>query len=157
LVAFDFDGVFTDNSVIVSQEGVESVRCWRSDGFGLRKLDQLCIQTLILSTEPNRVVAVRAEKLGIECIHGCSDKSAALRQVASERRIALEQVAYVGNDINDLPCLEIVGLPIVVADAHPDVRSHAAYRTRARGGRGAVREIGDLFARLLSSRKTRRA
>lgn len=145
LVAFDFDGVFTDNTVYVSEDGTESVRCWRSDGLGLRKLERLGIELVILSTEKNSVVRRRADKLGIECRHGLDDKLAALEALLRERGHALEQVAYVGNDINDRECLTHVGLPIVVADAHPDVRELGMLRTRTRGGRGAVREICDLF------------
>ncbi|HEY5884020.1 MAG TPA: hypothetical protein VIT88_05000, partial [Pyrinomonadaceae bacterium] len=112
LIAFDFDGVFTDNLVLVSQDGTESVRCWRGDGLGLRKLDRLGIISLILSTEPNPVVAARARKLDLRCIHGCDDKLTTLKKIAAEHDLDLSQVAFVGNDINDLECLESVGFPI---------------------------------------------
>ena len=103
-VAFDFDGVFTDNTVYVSQDGTESVRCWRGDGLGLRKLERLGIGTAILSTEVNPVVGVRARKLRIACIQGLEDKRARLEALAGEVGIPLAAVAYVGNDINDLGC-----------------------------------------------------
>ena len=145
LVVFDFDGVFTDNTVYVSQDGTESVRCWRSDGLGLTRLTQSGVETAIVSTETNPVVAVRSRKLAMRCIHGCADKLAAVRDLARELSVTLDQVAFVGNDINDVSCLEAVGLPIVVQDAHADVLDRAAYRTRAPGGRGAVREVCDLI------------
>ncbi len=148
LIAFDFDGVFTDNTVYVSQDGSESVRCWRGDGLGLRKLDQLGIVTIIISTETNPVVTARSNKLGIRCLQRVEDKRAALDGVAREMGLSLSQVAFMGNDINDLPCLMVVGLPIAVQDAHPDILSVVQYRTRASGGRGAVREVCDLFARI---------
>lgn len=148
LVAFDFDGVFTDNTVYVTQDGVESVRCWRSDGLGLQKLRELGIGTVIISTETNPVVTARARKLGIRCLQDCADKVAALRGVADADGIGLDQVAFVGNDINDAPCLAAVGLPIVVHDAHEDVVGLAKIRTRTPGGRGAVREVCDLIADL---------
>ena len=143
LVVFDFDGVFTDNTVYVSQDGVESVRCWRGDGLGLAKLTQAGIHTAIVSTETNPVVGARARKLGMRCVQGCGDKLTAVQALAAEHRIALAEVAFVGNDINDLECLRAVGLPVVVQDAHADVRAAAVHRTTAPGGRGAVREICD--------------
>ena len=143
LVVFDFDGVFTDNTVYVSQDGVESVRCWRSDGLGLAKLKRAGIPTAIVSTETNPVVTARSRKLAMRCIQSCEDKLAAVRALAVEHGLTLADVAFVGNDINDLACLQAVGLPIVVQDAHPDVVGAGVYRTTAPGGRGAVREVCD--------------
>ena len=148
LIAFDFDGVFTDNSVYVCENGTETVRCWRSDGLGLRKLDKINVDTIIISTETNAVVSARSQKLGIRCIQSCEDKLAALNNVAQELGLSLKQTAFVGNDINDLPCLKAVALPIVVQDAHQDVIACAKYITRTRGGQGAVREICDFFERI---------
>ena len=152
LVAFDFDGVFTDNSVYVFEDGREAVRCSRSDGLGLSKLERAGIKTAIISTETNPVVAARSRKLDIRCIQGCEDKRCALERLVAEYGLSLGGVAFVGNDINDLSCLQCVGLPIVVQDAHSDVVSVARYQTRARGGHGAVREICDLFERVLVER-----
>ena len=150
LVAFDFDGVFTDNTVYVFEDGSEAVRCFRSDGIGLQKLKQLGIETVIISTEANPVVSARARKLKIRCVQDCPDKRKALENIAQETGISLSEVAFVGNDINDLECLTKVGLPIVVNDAHQDVISIARYRTRNPGGYGAVREVCDLFERVLA-------
>lgn len=150
LVAFDFDGVFTDNMVYVLENGTEAVRCFRSDGLGLQKLEQLGIETVIISTEANPVVSARARKLKIRCVQDCLDKRAALESIVKESGISLAEVAFVGNDINDLPCLECVALPIVVQDAHPDVVSTARYQTKNPGGHGAVREVCDLFERYRS-------
>lgn len=147
LVAFDFDGVFTDDAVYVDQEGTELVRCWRGDGLGLRKLDALGIASIILSTEVNPVVGVRARKMKIRCLQGLPDKRSSLDTVAREAGVALEAVAYVGNDINDLLCLQAVGLPIAVRNAHADVLPCARYRTDTAGGYGAVREVCDQFER----------
>lgn len=151
LVAFDFDGVFTNNMVYVFEDGSEAVRCFRGDGIGLRKLERAGIETVIISTEINPVVTARSRKLEVHCVQGCEDKRAALDAIIQERGLSLAQVAYVGNDINDLPCLTCVGLPIVVADAHPDVVPLALYQTQTRGGQGAVREICDLFERVLAA------
>ena len=149
LVAFDFDGVFTDNTVYVFEDGREAVRCTRSDGIGLSKLRALDIATVIISTEPNPVVSARSRKLNIECIQNCQDKVEALDQVVKRLGLTFEQVAFVGNDINDLPCLTTVALPIVVGDAHPDVVSIGYYQTKHLGGHGAVREVCDLFDQVL--------
>ena len=145
LVAFDFDGVFTDNMVYVLEDGTEAVRCFRSDGLGLQKLEKLGIAAVIISTEANPVVSARARKLKIRCIQNCQDKRAVLEDLAREMGITLDEVAFVGNDINDLACLECVALPIVVQDAHRDVVPAALYQTKCPGGHGAVREICDLF------------
>ena len=101
LVAFDFDGVFTDNMVYVLQDGLEAVRCNRSDGIGLQKLKKLGVETVIISTESNPVVSARAQKLKIRCFQNCEDKRKTLESVARELGISLDEVAFVGNDIND--------------------------------------------------------
>ena len=152
LIAFDFDGVFTDNMVYVFENGTEAVRCFRSDGIGLQKLKKYGIETVIISTEANPVVSARARKLKIRCIQDCQDKRAVLEAIVQEKNITLQEVAFVGNDINDLPCLECVGLPIVVQDAYPEVLPTARFQTQRPGGHGAVREICDLFERALSKK-----
>lgn len=153
LVAFDFDGVFTDNMVYVFEDGTEAVRCSRGDGLGLAMLRDLGVETIIVSTEPNPVVSARAAKLGIRCLQGLKDKRAALEKVAAEMDLSMEEIAYVGNDVNDTGCLTSVGLPIVVADAHAGVVAHARYQTTKPGGEGAVREVCDLFTLILRGRE----
>jgi len=106
---------------------------------------------VIISTEQNRVVSERSKKLKIRCIQGCDDKRSSLEEFAKDRGISMDQVAYVGNDINDLDCLKIVALPIVVQDAFPSLLSIAKYRTDTKGGYGAVREVCELFAQILGS------
>ncbi len=149
-IAFDFDGVFTDNMVYIFEDGREAVRCTRADGIGLRKLERLGIEPYIISSEPNDVVAHRSRKLKVQFIHGCKDKRAALEELLQARGLTPDQAAFVGNDINDLPALQYVGFPIVVQDAHPDVIPVARYRTQRPGGHGAVREICDLFEVVLT-------
>ena len=149
LVVFDFDGVFTDNRVYLLEDGREAVVCNRGDGIGLRKLDRLGIDSLVISSESNPVVSLRCKKLNIRCFQGVEDKLNALNDVARRREIPLFRVAFVGNDINDLDCLKAVGLPIVVQDSHADVLSYARYRTFKAGGYGAVREVCDVFERVV--------
>ena len=145
LLVMDFDGVLTDNGVYVTEDGHESVRCDRSDGLGLERLAASGVATLILSKETNPVVSARARKLKIPCLQGKSDKLAALVAFAREHAFPFEAIAYVGNDVNDAECLKAVGLPVVVADAWPDVVPLARYQTSRPGGRGAVREVCDLL------------
>lgn len=144
-VVFDFDGVFTNNTVFVLEDGREAVQCSRFDGFGLRRIEALGVEPLILSTEQNPVVSARARKLRIQARQGVDDKLPALRREVEARGLTMAETAFVGNDINDLKCLMAVGLPVVVADAHPDVMAAGRYRTNHPGGRGAVREVCDLI------------
>jgi YrbI family 3-deoxy-D-manno-octulosonate 8-phosphate phosphatase len=142
-VIFDFDGVMTDNKVIVETDGGEAVVCDRSDGMGIDRLKRLGLPILILSKERNQVVTARAGKLGVECLQGIDDKLSALENWARHKDVDLKNTIYVGNDINDITCLERVGYPVVVADAHPAVVPYARIRLSHRGGYGAVREICD--------------
>ena len=147
LVAFDFDGVFTDNTVSVTQDGVESVRCWRSDGLGLTRLRQVGVQVLIISTESNPIVTVRAKKLEIYCKQSVENKATSILQSCKEFGISPENTMFVGNDINDIPAFNVVGVPVAVADAYLETHPHIIYRTTKPGGFGAVRELCDLIFR----------
>ena len=150
LVVFDFDGVFTDNRVWVNERGEESIACWRGDGLGLRRLDEVGVPYLIVSTEPNPAVARRAEKLRARCVHGVDDKLAVVSAEAEAAGLLLDRVAYVGNDVNDQSCLEAVGLPVVPADAWPEVVPLARWVLERPGGRGCVRELCDALWRARS-------
>jgi N-acylneuraminate cytidylyltransferase len=142
-VVTDFDGVRTDDTAIVGQNGEEFVRVSRSDGMGIGRLRAAGIPVLILSTETNPVVSARARKLGVDVEQGIADKAAALDAWASQRGIPLGRIAYLGNDINDLGCLELVGWPIAVPAAHPEVIAAARLVLSAPAGAGAVRELAD--------------
>ena len=143
LVVTDFDGVHTDDRAILRQDGTESVRVNRRDGHGVKLLRRAGIPVLILSTETNPVVTARADKLGVDVIQGVDDKWPVLRAWLDERQVDPADVLYVGNDINDRPCLERVGLAVVPADAHPSARAVAHLVTDAPGGDGVVREVAD--------------
>jgi YrbI family 3-deoxy-D-manno-octulosonate 8-phosphate phosphatase len=145
LIAFDFDGVFTDNMVYTFEDGREAVRCFRGDGIGLKKLRQKNVQAIIASSETNPVVSARAAKLGVRCLQGMSDKRSAIERIVLEQNLTWVQVAFVGNDVNDVDCLRAAGAPMVVQDAHAEVIPLAIYQTKAAGGHGAVREICDLI------------
>ena len=143
-VVTDFDGVHTDNTVCVDSSGTESVRVSRADGLGIAALRRAGVPVLILSTETDPVVQRRAAKLGVECISSCADKGATVRAWMDALGLAPGRVAFVGNDLNDLPGLAAVGWPIAVADAHPDVIAASRLVLLAPGGHGAVRELATL-------------
>jgi YrbI family 3-deoxy-D-manno-octulosonate 8-phosphate phosphatase len=144
-LVLDFDGTLTDDRVTVDQDGRESVTVHRGDGLGIAALRRRGLDVLILSSERNPVVAARARKLQVPALSGIGDKGAALAQWCADHGHRLHRTAYVGNDVNDLPCFEIVGWPIAVADAHTSVRARARIVTAARGGHGAVREVASLL------------
>ena len=143
LIVFDFDGVFTDNTVYVSEDGIESVRCFRSDGLGLSRLKNFDVDLLIISTEINHVVSARATKLKLTCKQGIVDKGVTILNTCRELGIEPAQTMFVGNDINDIPAFQAIGVPIAVADAYPEVEPYILARTDKRGGFGAVREVCD--------------
>ena len=144
LAVFDFDGVFTDNRVWVNEQGEEALAFSRSDGLGLRRLDEVGVRYLIISLEQNPIVGARARKLRADCIQGVHDKLPVLRERAEQLGVALDATAYVGNDVNDADCLRAVGLPVVPADAWPEVEPLASLVLSRSGGNGCVREFCDL-------------
>jgi CMP-N-acetylneuraminic acid synthetase len=149
LVICDFDGVITDNRVWVDQDGRESVAAYRSDSIRIRELREQGIEVLILSSEANRVVEARAKKMGVEAIHGIGiqEKGRVLREVLAQKKIRAENVIFVGNDLNDLPCFEVAGWSVAVADAYPEVIRAADFVLSKAGGHGALRELCDLLLR----------
>ena len=124
--------------------------CDRADGLGVSRLRQLGIPLFVMSTESDPVVAARCRKLDLEYLQGVDDKLAALHRLVHDRGAALSNTLYVGNDINDLPCLKAVGCAVAPDDAHPAVRAHAHIVLSRAGGRGAVRELCDVILKHLS-------
>ncbi len=145
----DFDGVLTDNRVLVMEDGREGVLCHRGDGLGLDLLRPLPLRVAVLSRERNPVVEARCRKLGIPSLQGLEDKAAALHSWLGEAGIDAADVIFAGNDVNDLECMARVGCPVAVADAIPEVRRAAAIVLDAVGGFGAVRELTDLIRKKL--------
>lgn len=144
MVVFDFDGVFTDNRVIISENGEESVVCNRSDGIGLNMLRSIGLEMLVLSTETNSVVATRSRKLQIPCIHGCENKLETLSSVLSEKGIGLSEASFVGNDVNDYACMANVGIAVCVNDAFEEIKHISDIVLKRNGGDAAVREFCEL-------------
>ena len=144
-IVFDFDGVFTNNNVIVDQNGKESVLCDRSDGLGISRIKKYMIPILVLSAEKNKVVAERCKKLGLDCIQESEKKSEDLKKWLKKINAGIQNTIFVGNDVNDKECLNEVGCSIVVEDAHHDVKKLADIILTKPGGRGAVRELTSLI------------
>jgi N-acylneuraminate cytidylyltransferase len=144
-LALDFDGVLTDNRVMTAQDGSEAVISNRSDGFGIEMLHKAGIPMIVISKETNTVVAARCRKLAVECVQGVEDKAELFSAWMKEHHLDAAGVVYVGNDVNDIDCLEIAGCGVAVADAHPDAIAAADLVLAQPGGRGAVRELAELI------------
>jgi len=146
LIVSDFDGVITDNRVWTDENGKETVAASRSDSMRVRQLREMGIEVMILSSEPNPVVKARAEKMGVESVQGIDlrGKGDALKKLLAEKKVDAAHVVYIGNDLNDLPCFEIAGWAVAVADAYPEVLRAADYVLTKPGGHGAVRELCEL-------------
>jgi YrbI family 3-deoxy-D-manno-octulosonate 8-phosphate phosphatase len=144
-VITDFDGVHTDDSTTIMQDGRESVRISRADGLGVERLLSIGIPLLIVSKNIDPVVEARAAKLGVDVAHAIGDKRPVIRDWLAMRGINPDRAAYLGNDVNDLAPMGLVGWPVAVADAHPTVRQAARLVLARSGGHGAVRELCDLI------------
>ncbi|MHB8777714.1 MAG: cytidylyltransferase domain-containing protein [Anaerolineales bacterium] len=151
MIICDFDGVVTDNLVSTDENGRETVSASRSDSMHINALREKGIDMLILSSEPNPVVMARAKKMGVEAIHnvGMQDKGRVMREVLDRKNVKAENVVYVGNDLNDLPCFEMAGWSVAVADAYPEVIRAADHVLRKTGGHGAIRELCELVLKNL--------
>ena len=140
-IAYDFDGVMTDNTVYVDQEGRESVRVNRSDGLAISRLKNMGYRQVIISTEKNPVVSARAHKLKIDVMQDISDKGEALKVYCSEHRILPREVLYIGNDVNDIPAMRIAGIRGAPIDACKEIIEMADWVSGVKGGRGVIRDL----------------
>lgn len=146
LIFFDFDGVFTNNTVIVDENGKESVICNRSDGIGLSRLEIGGVKLIIVSTEINPVVTERGKKLKIKVYQGVENKLQLIRTILEEESIDPSEAIFVGNDINDIPAMKFVGCGVAPADSYPEVKKKCDILLTKNGGYGAVREICDMVS-----------
>ncbi len=151
MVICDFDGVVTDNLVLTDEKGKETVSASRSDSMHIKTLREKGVEVMILSSEPNPVVKARAKKMGVEAIHGIGmqDKGRVMREILEKKKVKAENVIYIGNDLNDLPCFEIAGWSVAVADAYPEVIRAADYVLTKNGGHGAIRELCEIVLKEL--------
>lgn len=148
LLALDFDGVMTDGFVYVDQDGKESVRCSRKDGFGIGMLKEAGIKVCVISKEKNPVVGERCKKLNMSYYQNVGDgkgKLDVLKKASAKLKISFQEIAFMGDDLNDLMALKHAGVAITVADGHPAVKKNADYITINNGGYHAVREVCELI------------
>jgi len=145
LIAYDFDGVMTDNHAYMDQDGREMVKVNRADGLGIFMIQKLGIDQIIISTEKNPVVSKRAKKLKIDCLQGINNKMETLNNYCKDNNYKLNNVGYVGNDINDLDVMKISGYSFCPADAHDSIKAIANHVLCTNGGHGVVRELLDLI------------
>ena len=148
MVFSDFDGVFTDAMVYTDQNGVESVRCSRRDTLGMNMLKRAGIDIHVISKETNPVVAARCKKMGIpydQAVESGEGKADIMKRVAGAAGLDLSEVAFIGDDVNDIPALKIAGFAVTVADGHPLVQQVVHYTTKRRGGEHAIRELCELI------------
>jgi len=146
LVIFDVDGVLTDGSLFIGDDGQEYKAFNSRDGHGMKMLMQTGVELAIITGRTSEVVQHRISDLGIKHIYqGQHDKRIAFTRLLKDLELAPEQVAYVGDDIVDLPVMVKVGLAIAVQDAHPFVVQHAHWKTPHAGGRGAGRDVCELI------------
>ena len=141
----DFDGCLTDDRVWLNQEGEEFVAANRKDGLAIKRLKNLGIQVVIASTETNKVVLARGNKMGVEVLQGLADKAEAIEQYLKQKNLSWNEVWYIGNDVNDLGAIERANLSICPADAVKKVRKSVDIVLKTKGGYGILSEIATLL------------
>lgn len=146
LLVFDVDGVLTDGSLIVGDDGQEYKSFFSKDGLGIKMLLQTGVEVAVITARTSNVVIHRMQSLGIKHIYqGQLEKLPAFEKILNELNLSPEQAAYVGDDVIDLPVMLNAGLAITVKDAHPLAKQHAHWQTPQCGGRGAARDICELI------------
>jgi 3-deoxy-D-manno-octulosonate 8-phosphate phosphatase (KDO 8-P phosphatase) len=146
MVIFDVDGVLTDGSLFLGDDGQEYKAFNSRDGHGMTMLQQTGVKLAVITGRSSEVVRIRMQSLGVEHVYqGRRDKVPAYEELKRASGLADEQIAYVGDDVVDLPVMRRVGLSIAVADAHPLLQQHAHWHTRSPGGRGAGRDVCELI------------
>ncbi len=146
LLILDIDGVLTDGSIILDNNGNETKSFHVRDGHGIKMLIREGIDVAIITGRQSKVVEYRAKELGIKEIHQkCFKKNKAFEEIKKKYTLKDKEIAFMGDDIVDIPILQKVGLPVVVSDADNNVNRFSILVTKNRGGRGAVREICDLI------------
>ena len=146
LLALDVDGTLSDGRLWFTSDGKEIKAFHVLDGLGMKMLRDIGVEVALITARESQVVQIRARELGLRHVHqGSRDKLASLHHLCQALSIKTEQVAYMGDDLPDLPVLHVAGLATAPANAHPWVRQRVHWTTRAAGGEGAVRELCDLI------------
>ena len=141
IIFTDFDGCLTDDRVWLNQEGEEFVAANRKDGLAVKRLKNLGIQVVIASTETNKVVLARGNKMGVDVLQGLADKAEAIEHYLKQKNLSWNDVWYIGNDVNDLGAIERANLSFCPADAVKKVRKTVDIVLKTNGGRGILSEI----------------
>jgi N-acylneuraminate cytidylyltransferase len=137
----DFDGCLTDDRVWLNQDGEEFVAANRKDGLAVKRLKNLGIQVVITSTETNKVVLARGNKMGVEVLQGLSDKAESIEQFLEQNGFSWEDVWYIGNDINDLGAMRKAKFSICPSDAVKAVKKEVDLKLKTKGGYGVLSEL----------------
>tara|TARA_B100001250_G_scaffold84532_1_gene69878 strand:- start:19768 stop:20226 length:459 start_codon:yes stop_codon:yes gene_type:complete len=145
LALYDFDGVMTDNKVSINEKGLESVIVNRSDGLAVKLIDEMGVKQIIISTESNKVVEKRAQKLGIECKQNIENKASVVEELSKTLSITKDKIAFIGNDINDLEAMKIVGLSLCPSDASQEIIDLSMTILPSKGGSGVIRDFYDFL------------
>jgi YrbI family 3-deoxy-D-manno-octulosonate 8-phosphate phosphatase len=141
----DFDGCLTDDRVWLNQEGEEFVAANRKDGLAVKRLKNLGIQVVITSTETNKVVLARGNKMGVEVLQGLSDKAESIEQYLNENNLSWKDVWYIGNDVNDLGAIRKAKFSICPGDAVKAVKKEVDLKLKTKGGYGVLSELATLL------------
>lgn len=148
LLAIDVDGVWTDGSLYFGPRGEELKRFDVKDGHGLVLWRELGYPTAILTARNSPIVTTRAAELGIRYVlQGERDKARGFEKLIAQAGVRAEEVAYIGDDLNDIPVMRLAGFAATPADGVPEVREFVHYVCKAPGGRGAIREVCELLIR----------
>ncbi|MGD8796011.1 MAG: 3-deoxy-manno-octulosonate-8-phosphatase KdsC, partial [Thiohalophilus sp.] len=146
LVVFDVDGVLTDGSLFIGDDGQEYKAFHSRDGFGMKLLKESGVEIAVITARTSEVVRHRMENLGVKHVYqGRLEKLPAFEELVAKLGLSFEQTAYVGDDVVDLPVLRRAGLAIAVQDAHPLAKQHAHWQTPHGGGHGAARDVCELI------------
>ena len=141
----DFDGCLTDDRVWLNQDGEEFVAANRKDGLAVKRLKNLGIQVVITSTETNKVVIARGNKMGVEVLQGLSDKAASIEQYLEQKNSSWEDIWYLGNDVNDLGAIRKAKFSICPSDAVKAVKNEVDLKLKTKGGYGVLSELATLL------------
>jgi YrbI family 3-deoxy-D-manno-octulosonate 8-phosphate phosphatase len=145
LIVFDFDGVMTNNKALLMENGQEGIVINRADGVGVSNLKKMGIPMLILTSEANSVVKIRAKKLKLEILANIEDKKSTLKEYLNKNKIDRSKTIYIGNDLNDLEVMKWVGYPICPADSHNRIKEISKIILDVNGGEGVTRTLFDIL------------
>jgi len=162
MLVLDVDGVLTDGTIVVDEQGKESKFFSVLDGHGIKMWKRAGLWTAFLSGRKSGPTKQQADELKIDyCLEGCTDKAACIKELAKTSGVTLDEMAYIGDDLPDLPAMRLAGFRVAVANAVDEVKQAAEFITKCEGGQGAAREVieyilkktgkwGDLMQRYLA-------